>query len=133
MASRVIVCGSRNFSDHTLLVKAFDEITGADLTVPIIITGAAPGADALAEFEAHRRDWWVWACPADWNQWGKVAGPKRNQRMLEQTNPDLVIAFPLEGSKGTWDLVNRANFLSIPVKIYREKETRGENQPEKDA
>ena len=37
---------------------------------------------------------------------GKKAGPLRNQRMLDEGKPDLVVAFP--GGGGTKDTVRRA-------------------------
>ena len=43
---------------------------------------------------------------ADWATHGKKAGPLRNQRMIDEGHPDLVIAFP--GGKGTDDMTRRA-------------------------
>jgi hypothetical protein len=37
---------------------------------------------------------------------GRSGGPKRNQQMLEEGKPDLVLAFP--GGRGTADMVRRA-------------------------
>jgi hypothetical protein len=42
---------------------------------------------------------------ADWISLGRKAGPIRNQRMLEEGKPDLVMAFP--GGRGTADMVRR--------------------------
>jgi hypothetical protein len=36
---------------------------------------------------------------AEWERLGRKAGPIRNQRMLEEGKPDLVVAFP--GGTGT--------------------------------
>jgi hypothetical protein len=44
---------------------------------------------------------------------GKAAGPIRNQRMIDEGKPDLVIAFP--GGRGTADMVSRAKKAGIPV------------------
>jgi len=33
---------------------------------------------------------------------------------------DIAYAFPIEGSKGTWDLVKRAQKAGIPVQVYGE-------------
>lgn len=78
-----------------------------------IVSGAARGADSVAI------DWAVvnWVSieeyPADWRANGLAAGPIRNQKMLDQEHPDLVIAFP--GGKGTADMVRRARKANIPV------------------
>lgn len=50
---------------------------------------------------------------ADWDGLGRKAGPIRNQRMLDEGKPDLVVAFP--GDKGTADMVRRARTASLEV------------------
>ena len=47
----------------------------------------------------------------DWKKYGKKAGPLRNQQMLEEGKPDLVVAFP--GGNGTADMVRRAKKANI--------------------
>lgn len=51
--------------------------------------------------------------PADWKRDGRGAGPIRNQRMIDEGKPHIVIAFP--GGKGTADMVMRAEMAGIPV------------------
>jgi len=51
--------------------------------------------------------------PADWEKDGLAAGPMRNQRMLDEGKPDLVIAFP--GGRGTADMVQRAKAAHVRV------------------
>ena len=48
--------------------------------------------------------------PADWNKYGKAAGVLRNQQMLDEGHPDLVVYFhkDIENSKGTKDMIIRA-------------------------
>lgn len=48
---------------------------------------------------------------------GKAAGPIRNQRMLDEGKPDLVVAFP--GGRGTADMVRRAKAAGVPVRLNR--------------
>jgi hypothetical protein len=50
---------------------------------------------------------------ADWDGLGRKAGPIRNQRMLDEGKPDLVIAFP--GGRGTADMVRRAREAGVEV------------------
>jgi hypothetical protein len=64
-----------------------------------IIHGAARGADTLAGLFAKMFGTKVEAYPADWDTHGKAAGPIRNQQMLDEGKPDLVVAFP--GGAGT--------------------------------
>jgi len=57
--------------------------------------------------------------PADWAQHGRAAGPIRNQRMLTQGKPDLVVAFHdnLEHSKGTKNMLKQATEKGVPTKL----------------
>lgn len=41
------------------------------------------------------------------------AGPDRNQRMIDEGRPDLVVAFP--GGRGTADMIRRATEAGIEV------------------
>lgn len=80
-----------------------------------IISGCAKGADSVAV------DWSIvnWLpChkySADWETHGKAAGPIRNQQMLDEGKPDLVVAFP--GGKGTADMVRRAKKAGVKVRV----------------
>jgi len=50
---------------------------------------------------------------ANWRTHGKAAGPIRNQQMLDEGRPHLVVAFP--GGTGTADMVRRAKAAGVPV------------------
>jgi hypothetical protein len=45
---------------------------------------------------------------------GRAARPIRNQRMLDEGKPDLVVAFP--GGRGTTDMIRRAERAGVPVR-----------------
>lgn len=111
--SRVLVCGGRDFADRELFDDVMSEVA-SQRRISHIIQGGASGADALA------REWCVkWRYtyehfPADWKRDGKAAGPIRNQRMLTEGKPDLVIAFP--GGRGTADMIRRAEAAGVPVR-----------------
>ncbi len=77
--------------------------------------GDATGADALAAAWAEQRAIPFTVFVADWSRLGNGAGPERNLRMLNETKPDFVIAFP--GSKGTRNMVGLAE--KAGVKVYR--------------
>lgn len=112
------MCGSRTFTDTEVVDRVLNGFWwpatgGYDTDGPLtIIEGGAKGADALAGSwaEAHETvDHEVYE--ADWKLHGRGAGPLRNQRMLDDGRPDLVVAFvdkPLESSRGTADMVRRA-------------------------
>jgi hypothetical protein len=110
---RVLVCGGRNYNDAETLCRVLGEVTASlneDITV---IVGDATGADQMAW------DWAVHRCrtiryEADWKTHGRAAGPIRNQRMLDEGKPDLVVAFP--GGRGTADMVRRARAAGVAVR-----------------
>ena len=78
-----------------------------------IAVGDATGADALAAAWAEERAIPFTVFAADWAGLGNAAGPARNLRMLNETKPDFVIAFP--GSKGTRNCCSLAEKAGIRV------------------
>lgn len=109
---RVLVCGGRDFKDWQLLYSVLDALRPKPIR---IIHGCARGADSLAGAWARVRGVSVHEFPAQWKERGPVAGPMRNQEMLERGEPDLVIAFP--GGRGTADMVRRAEGAGVPVTL----------------
>ena len=65
----------------------------------VVIHGGARGADQLAGAWAKERQVSYKTYPAQWDRYGKSAGFRRNEQMLNEGNPDLIIAFP--GGNGT--------------------------------
>lgn len=116
---RVLVCGSRTFTDESIVTRVLHGFWDSTLTV---IEGGAKGADALAAFWAQTRPDGVGheQYPADWATHGKAAGPRRNQLMLDEGKPDIVLAFvdkPLVESKGTADMVRRARMAGVTTYV----------------
>ena len=81
--------------------------------VTIIVSGCARGADTLGIEWAEASGVEVARFPADWNTHGRAAGPIRNQQMLDEGKPDLVVAFP--GGRGTADMARRARAAGIKL------------------
>lgn len=116
---RILVCGGRDYLDYNYLRKTLSEILYQnELTVDdvIIIQGGAKGADFLAKCFSYCYGWGGIMCeeyPADWKKYGRGAGHIRNQQMLDEGKPDLVVAFP--GGRGTNDMVTRAKNAGVAV------------------
>lgn len=110
---RVLVCGGRDFKDATWLCKAMDYLYHDKGPFHAVVHGGARGADHEAGSWARARDIPEIVFRADWDKHGKAAGPLRNQRMLDEGKPDIVIAFP--GGPGTADMVRRARDAGLPV------------------
>ena len=106
---RVLVCGGRAYADRQTLYGALDTLHSRH-KFKIVIAGGARGADSLAEEWARDRNIPSEIYHADW-QLGRKAGPIRNQRMLDEGRPQLVIAFP--GGRGTEDMTARARAAAI--------------------
>jgi hypothetical protein len=112
---KVLVCGGRNFSDRDYLTKVLDR-AHADFKITTVVHGDYRGADTLAKEWAKANNIQDEPYPADWDAYGLGAGPKRNQRMLDEGRPDLVISFP--GGDGTADMIARtvaANVAFVPA------------------
>ena len=113
---RVIIAGSRYFTDYDLLVQRCDNSL-AHVIEPIeIVSGAAPGADRMGELYATARGYSLVKFPAQWNKFGRSAGPIRNRQMAEYAN--ALIAFPLGKSFGTRNMIATAKELGLSVQMY---------------
>lgn len=110
---RVVVCGSRTWTDRKLIRDRLADLpSGTE-----VITGAARGADTLADNYAREHGLNRVIFPANWTGDGRAAGPMRNRRMLDM-GPDLVIAFRADGeSRGTDDMIEECRKRGIPVEV----------------
>lgn len=112
---KVLVCGSRHFSDTNLLYDVLDK-QHKEIPIDCVVEGDARGADRIAGFWAKKNKIDLKIYPADWDKYGKAAGPIRNKQMLGE-GPDLVIAFRGPNSRGTQNMIDQATRENIPVHI----------------
>ena len=111
---RVLCCGDRNWTDRETVRVRISELP----ETAVIVHGAARGADTIAGEVAAELGHTVEVYPAQWNTYGRAAGPIRNNQMLD-TKPDLVIAFhaDISKSKGTAHCIQEAERRSIIVEL----------------
>jgi predicted Rossmann fold nucleotide-binding protein DprA/Smf involved in DNA uptake len=109
---KTIVAGTRTFNDYELLK---DMLARFDITE--VVSGGARGADALGERWAKERGLPLHRFPADWNRYGKAAGPRRNRLMAE--NAQALVAFWDGESRGTKHMIDVATELGLEVVIVR--------------
>lgn len=95
-----------------------------------IVEGCAKGADMIAHTWGDKlarqkiARVQIYHCPAEWGTYGKAAGPRRNQEMLNMLlklpQPRFVLAFhdDLSQSKGTKNMVNIAREAGITVRLH---------------
>lgn len=114
--TRIIVCGSRSWHDRQKIESTLYDLAlefGADLT---IVHGCAKGADRIAEQEAQKAGLLIERHPAEWERFGKAAGPMRNVVMAER-GADLCVAFWDGRSTGTAHMLTEAEKRGIPTRI----------------
>ena len=114
---RVLVCGGRHYSNRQFVYRMLD-LVHSRKPITAVIEGGSRGADALARDWARELHIKVDTHPADWERYGHGAGPRRNIRMLEVGQPDVVIAFP--GNGGTDGMVKLAKDAGVPVLWFEE-------------
>jgi hypothetical protein len=91
-----------------------------DVINTIIISGMAKGADTLAVEFAEFYGIPTLKFPANWDRYKKGAGPIRNQRMIDEGKPNLCIAFLMQNSRGTRDMINRCLLEDIETIIIED-------------
>jgi len=109
---RVLVCGGRDYDDYETVIKCLDAVH-QQYGVTLLIEGGANGADAHGGIWADNNG--VPRCTmwAQWERYGKAAGPVRNQAMIDLLHPDCVVAFP--GGKGTQNMIGIAQHAGVTV------------------
>lgn len=116
MTYKVVVAGGRDFSDYELLKSYLDEFL-ADKEDIQIVSGGASGADTLGEKYAMEKNLSIRVFLADWQQFGKSAGYKRNAQMAEYG--DACVAFWDGKSKGTKHMIDLANTFKLTVEVVK--------------
>jgi len=106
---RVLVFGGRDYKDREAVYAALDQVASRK-GMSMLIHGGANGADSLASQWSKARRIPETVFPANW-QYGKSAGPYRNQRMIDEGKPDAAVGFP--GGRGTKDMAQRLKNAGI--------------------
>jgi len=117
--TRVLICGDRNGGFNEPIAKLIlDELLPGD----VIIQGMCRGVDRTARYLGLKYGFRVEDYPADWNKYGKAAGPIRNKQKLDEGKPDIVYAFhpDLSKSKGAKNMVEQARKRGIKVIVVNE-------------
>lgn len=114
---KVIIAGSRNFTDCDYICKKVDEILKRENIIPSeIISGGASGVDRCGEYYAYRREIPLKIFEADWNKFGRSAGPIRNAKMAQYA--DLLIAFT-SGGRGTENMIETMEKFRKKLRVVK--------------
>ena len=113
---RLVVAGSRDFDDYTLLSTELDKLLAGKTNITIV-SGTARGADRLGERYAAEHNLRIECFPAEWEKYHKGAGPIRNAKMVQSA--DAVIVFWDNESSGTKNIIECTRKQDIPYRIVR--------------
>lgn len=119
---RIIIAGSRVFDNYNLLESTISEFLIENTNNVEIISGTARGADQLGEQFARNHGYQVRRFPANWNLYGKSAGPIRNREMAEYASggQGVLFAFWDGKSRGTKSMINLAKKYGLEVHVMRD-------------
>lgn len=118
---RVIIAGSRDtIVSLDRIHEAADGLLEDDIVIGEVVSGCARGVDRAGE---------EWAAsiglpvkrfpvrPSEWRQYGKFAGPRRNNEMSMYA--DALLAFWDGRSRGTADMIDRMKARRKVVRVVR--------------
>lgn len=125
----ILITGAREWSNESVMRDALNRWKDLGKQV-FLIHGECRGADNMAGEISDEYGFTVLSKPAEWNKYGRAAGPIRNAEMVKQAAsfktrgiPTIVLAFHdnLEESKGTKNCVNLAKKTGLQVEIWTSK------------
>ena len=119
MIKKVVIAGCRDYNNYDKAKMYIDYYLSnmRKANDIIILSGCASGVDAIGERYAKENGLKVEKYPANWEKYGKSAGPKRNEEMAE--NCDCVICFWDSKSKGTKSMIDFAKKYKKPIRIIK--------------
>ena len=114
---KIVIGGCRGYTDYKVFCDFVSQCLTSEenLDSMTILSGHCSGVDTMAERYAQENGIALEIFPANWEAYGRAAGPVRNREMVSQA--DIVIAFWDGKSKGTASLLQYAKKLGR--KIYQ--------------
>ncbi len=107
----VAFVGSREFQPLSIVHQAMKRVG-----LCRVISGGARGVDKEAEDAATALGYPKSIMKADWGQYGKSAGPRRNYEMVQEA--DVAMVFWDGKSRGTQDFMRKAMKKGIPMVVF---------------
>lgn len=117
MIIRLVVAGCRDYNNYAEAKRHIDSYINdikKEHTI-IFVSGGCQGADMLGERYARENGFEIERYPAEWDKYGKSAGPIRNRKMAEVS--DYVLCFWDGKSRGTKSMIEFAKSINKPTKI----------------
>lgn len=110
---KTIIAGSRSITDMQYVE---DAVKKSHFTITEIVSGGAKGIDTLAIIYAQQHQIPLIIMRANWDQYGKSAGFRRNGEMAKYA--DALIAIWDGQSRGTLHMINVAKERKLKVYTY---------------
>lgn len=118
----ILVTGSRHWNNVHAVEFELGALHQRWAGEMLVVHGDCPsGADQIADRVCHDLGIDRVKCPANWKANGKAGGPIRNRLMLSLFDVDLVLAFPLEGGRGTQDMIRAAKEAGVRVETVEDQ------------
>lgn len=120
---KVIIAGGRDFNDPQQLRRSCDfHLQDIEPGILEFVSGGAKGADYWGEQYAIFRGYIPTIFKADWDQFGKAAGPIRNRAMARYAKTGsslggMLIAFWDRKSRGTHNMIREAKIKGLTVHV----------------
>lgn len=115
---KLIIAGSRDFNDYKLLESEVHKfLSGKEIGETEIVSGTARGADQLGEKLAKEYNLKLTKMPANWNEYGKSAGYRRNAEMAKYSNGCIVFWDGV--SRGTKHMIDLAEREKLELKVVK--------------
>jgi hypothetical protein len=114
---KVIIAGTRTFTDYTYLKSKLDFLLAKKHPDIDVVSGCARGADTLGERYAREKGYSVKKFPANWDTYGKKAGYLRNKDMAEYASHAVI--FWDGSSRGTKSMIELCQAYSLIYRVFR--------------
>lgn len=113
---KTIIAGMRDY-DSPETVERLAAHVHEMYPITEVISGGAKGVDRFGEAWAEKSGIPITPFPADWDKYGKSAGPVRNAEMASAA--DALLAVWDGESRGTRDMIRKAYKKDLRIWIYR--------------
>lgn len=111
---KVIIAGSRHCESFKVVLDAMNESPFVG-KITEIVSGGARGVDTIGENLGVLMGIPVKRFPAEWDKFGRAAGPKRNRQMAEYADALIAVLYP--GSRGTANMIEQAKRLGLKIHV----------------
>jgi predicted Rossmann fold nucleotide-binding protein DprA/Smf involved in DNA uptake len=121
---KIGIVGSRLFDNYDFVKQSIlDALDVIDMrNIDTVVSGGAKGVDTLGEQFADEFNLKKLIFRPDWKKDGKGAAMLRNTDIVN--NSDILFAFPIKESGGTWNTITKAKRKGVKVYVWEVRPTK---------